>query len=155
MKSENRPETTKFVASEYDLAELSDTLSALKTLVSRTPTPVTIEQLKAIDEGEHVSALLLQKVDNEVVGMVHLSVNHLEDRAHLGPIVVNKEKGGWGSPLMEDAISYIKTNYPDLRRLDLSNRPSHDHADWYKKFGFIPRTEESGDPTTVYRLSLK
>lgn len=147
--------TVRFVADNYNLENLAATLTKLKTLVSRTPTPVTVEQLKAIAEGEHASVLLLQQIGSEVVGMVHLSINHLEDRAHLGPIVVDKTRGGWGTPLMEDAIAYIKDNFPQLRRIDLSNRPSHDLANWYKKFGFVPRTEVSGDPTTVYRLPLR
>ena len=154
MNTYTQPITVRFVAAEYDLSALAATLTELKALTSRTPTPVTTEQLMAIDSAKEVAILLLQKQDDTVVGMVHLCINHLEDRAHLGPIAVNKPAGGWGTPLMEDAIAFVKDSFPLLRRIDLTNRPDHDLGAWYQKFGFQPRTEATGDPTTVYRLNI-
>ncbi len=151
-------ETVRFIASDWNLESLAQRLTELKALASRTPTPVTVEQLEIIG-GSELSVLLLQVEHGtqSVVGMVHLMVNFLEDRAHLGPICIDKESQprGHGTALMESAIEYIKINFSGLRRLDLSNRPNHDLAAWYSKFGFVERTEASGDPTTMYRLLLK
>ena len=144
----------RFVAGDYELSALAATLTKLKAMASRTPTPVTVEQLRAIDQAETVAILLLQINGAQVVGMVYISINHLEDRAHLGPIAVDKVQGGWGTPLMEAAIAYIKEHFPQLRRIDLTNRPGHDHSAWYQKFGFKPRTAEAGDPSIIYRLHL-
>jgi len=154
MGTETRLEIVRFKAQEHDLATLARTLSGLKALASRNPTPVTVAQLQAIDGAKDIAILLLQLHGSEVVGMVHASINHLEDRAHLGPIAVDKTKGGWGTPLVETIIAYIKEQYPHLRRIDLTNRPGHDRSDWYQKFGFTPRTEATGDPTVIFRLKL-
>ena len=149
----------RFKAVDYNLDELAKRLTTFKSLTTRTPTSVTVDQLRAIDESP-TNVLLLQvgKDDDEqlVVGMVHLAIIYLEDRVHLGPICIdaNSVPRGHGTPLMQAAIEYVKTNFVGLRRIDLSNRPSHDYTEWYKKFGFTPRTEETGDPTTVFRLSL-
>lgn len=154
MEEHTNLRTVRFVAKEYNLPELAKILTNLKALASRTPTPVTVEQLEAIDQAQQVAVLLLQKSEEQVVGMVHVSINVLEDRAHLGPIAVDKSLGGWGTPLMQDTIAYIKEHFPQLRRIDLTNRASHDLSVWYKKFGFVPRTKEAGDPSTVYRLNI-
>lgn len=156
---QTRLQIVTFHASDFDLATLAQTLTALKATATRTPTPVTVAQLEAIDASP-TSILLLQTADTEggplVVGMVHVAIIYLEDKAHLGPICVEKESTprGHGTPLMEAAIAHVKANFPSLRRLDLSNRPSHDLTDWYQKFGFIPRTEAAGDPSIVFRLAL-
>ncbi len=154
MERETQLEIVSFVAGEHDLVVLAKVLSELKALASRHPTPVTVAQLRAISEAKDVAVLLLQVRAHEVVGMVYASINYLEDRAHLGPIAVHKEKGGWGTPLMEAIIKYIKEQFPDPRRIDLTNRPQHDHSEWYKKFGFMPRSEVTGDPSVIFRLNL-
>ncbi|MFT5849968.1 MAG: N-acetylglutamate synthase-like GNAT family acetyltransferase [Patiriisocius sp.] len=149
----------EFKKENFDLTTLAERLTQFKASASRTPTPVTVEQLQAIDASP-TNVLLLQLAETEteplLVGMVHLSIVYLEDRAHLGPIAVETESlpRGHGTPLLEAAINHVKENFTGLRRLDLSNRPSHDLASWYKKFGFVSRTEETNDPTTVYRLPL-
>ncbi len=154
MEQDAQLEIIRFEAQQHDLTALAEVLSGLKALASRNPTPVTAEQLKAIDEAKNVAVLLLQRNKGEVVGMVHASINHLEDRAHLGPIAVDKTKGGWGTPLMEAIIAHVREHFPDLRRIDLTNRPDHDYSDWYEKFGFKPRTPKSGDPSVIFRLNL-
>ena len=154
MTPQQRPQSRQFSAKEHDLSELADTLSHLKSLASRTPTPVTVGHLEAIDRGREVSVLLLQFQGNAVVGMIHAGISHLEDRAIIGPIAVDRVKGGWGTPLMEDMISHIRRHFPHLRRIDVTSRRTH-LADWYQKFGFRPRSKEAGDPTTVYRLDLE
>lgn len=149
----------KFSPADFDVPTLAETVTRLRATATRTPRPVTVEQLEAIGNSE-TSVLLLQVADmdgeSKVVGIVHLNISYLEDRAALGPICIDKESTprGHGTPLMEAAIAHVKEHYPTLRRIDLTNRPDHDHEAWYKKFGFIPRTEAYGDPTTVYRLPL-
>lgn len=154
MERETQHEIVRFQVENYDLTALAQTLTKLKALASRNPTPVTVEQLRAIDEAKLTAVLLLQLNHHEVVGMVYASINHLEDRAQLGPIAVDKTKGGWGTPLMEAVIAYSKEHFPAVRRIDLTNRPDHDHSAWYQKFGFKPRTEATGDPSVIFRLNL-
>lgn len=152
-------EIVRFNAKEWDLSQLAARLSVFKASASRTPTPVTEAQLEAINDNP-TSILLLQVVhdgkEKLVVGMVHVAVIYLEDRALVGPIAIDKDSTprGHGTPLMEAAIEYVKTHFPELRRIDLTNRPSHDLSTWYEKFGFKGRTEKNGDPTIVYRLPL-
>lgn len=152
-------EIVLFNENRFDLRELAERLTAFKASASRMPTPVTEAQLRDISNSP-TNILLIQIAKDEetelVVGMVHISVVHLEDRAQIGPIAIDKDSTprGHGTPLMEAAIEYIKAHFPDLRRIDLTNRPSHDLEVWYGKFGFKGRTEENGDPSTVYRLTL-
>ncbi len=147
-------QTELFTAEKFDLVDLAGRLTELKAFASRTPTPVTVEQLEAIASSPEICRLTLQLTpDRVVVGMVHLTIIPLEDRAHLGPICVQlSEPRGHGTPLMEVAIADIWKHFPNVRRIDLSNRPAHDLASWYEKFGFVARTEETGDPSTIYRL---
>ncbi len=157
MTEESIPLTiVRFRPADFDLAALATRLTEFKGVASRTPTPVTVEQLQAIGTSE-TNVLLLQMAGEIVVGMIHVAVIYLEDRAHIGPICVDTTNTprGHGTPLMQAAIDYVTANFADLRRIDLTNRPSHDIGEWYKKFGFEPRTEAAGDPSTVYRLSLK
>lgn len=150
----------RFNTEDFDPALVAERLTFLKARASRTPTPVTVEQLREIEESS-TSILLLQFAEVEggkmIVGMVHIAIIYLEDRAHIGPIAVDTEATprGHGTPLMEAAITYVKEHYPEIRRADLTNRPSHDLEAWYARFGFKGRTEQNADPTTVYRLSLK
>lgn len=126
----------RFTRNEFDLEQLAKWLTALKARASRTPTPVTAEQLDAIHDGDSTSVLLLQIApDNSVVGMCHLAVIYLEDRVHLGPICV-QEGVGHGTALRDAAIEYVRERYRDIRRIDATNRPDHDLVGWYKKAGF-------------------
>lgn len=161
MLTNNTPlKIERFNTEDFDPTVVAERLTFLKARASRTPTLVTEEQLREISESS-TSILLLQFTEEGgemlIVGMVHIAIIYLEDRAHIGPITVDTEATprGHGTPLMEAAITYIKEHYPEIRRADLTNRPSHDLEEWYAKFGFKGRTEENADPTTVYRLSLK
>jgi len=138
----------------FDLHTLSIQLTALKALASRSPTPVTTEDLLLVQNSGGVCNLFLQLDGDMVVGWCTITISVFEDRGHLGPIAVHKsgEHTGYGSSLLEFSLAYMWREYPNLRRIDLSNRPEHDLEHWYRKFGFIPRTETEGDPTTVYRL---
>lgn len=154
----NEAQVTLFKAKDFDLSELSQTLTKLKGQATRTPTPVTVEQLEDIDSSPTSLLFLLQSSnERKVLGMIHANIIHLEDRAHIGPLSVdsNVTSRGYGTKLMEEAVSYIKDNFPDLRRIDLTNRPGHDLSGWYQKFGFVARTEENSDPSIIYRLKLK
>lgn len=151
-------QTIVFRSQPYNMAQLAERLSRLKALASRTPTLVLPSQLLAIRRSFGANRLLLQRIGTSssaeaVVGMVNLAVVHLEDVVHLGPICVMRP--GRGTPLMWDVIKHIRLHFPHIRRIDLTNRPGHGRIEWYKRFGFIPRTVESGDPTTVLRLHLK
>lgn len=148
-----------FTPEAFNSTYVAERLTALKARATRTPTIVTPEQLQAIaDSPTNVLLLQIAEDDGEtiLVGFVHIAIVHLEDRALIGPIAIDEDSTprGHGTPLMETAIEYVKNNFPSVRRIDLTNRPSHDHAAWYQKFGFVGRTEENGDPTTVYRLTL-
>jgi len=150
-------EVRLFKAADFDLTLLAAQLTELKALASRALTPVTVQELEQVDTAGNVCNLFLQLDGEIVVGWCMITISVFEDRGHLGPIAVKKEGGhtGYGSSLMQFALDYVKENHPELRRVDLSNRPDHDLESWYRKFGFIPRTEVEGDPTTVYRLSLR
>lgn len=159
LHNESPLKVVKFDASLYDVSPLAERLTDFKALASRTPTPVTVDQLTAISESK-TGALLLQVAEEGdeqlVVGMVYVGVSYLEDRALIGPIAIDPKSTprGHGTPLMEAAIDYAKKSFPSIRRIDLTNRPSHDLEAWYGKFGFKGRTEANSDPTTVYRLTL-
>jgi|GEM_PF-6882052 len=136
-----------------DLGNLAEQLTSLKALASRTPTPVIVEQLQQVLAAGDLYNLFLQLDGDVIVGWCMITVSVFEDRGHLGPIAVQKEgeHTGHGSPLIKFSLDYMWEHYADLRRIDLSNRPSHDLETWYRKYGFVPRTEAEGDPTTVYR----
>ena len=115
-------EVVRFTADDFDLPALAERLTAFKASASRTPTPVTQKQLQDIsDSPTNVLLLQIAKDGDEslVVGMVHVAVSYLEDRAHIGPIAIDKDSTprGHGTPLMEAAIEYTKTHFPDLRRV--------------------------------------
>jgi len=148
-------DVVRFEKSNFsDLEKLAADLTVLKALASRTPTPVTVADLEKVAAAGDVCNLFLQLDGEHIVGWCMLTVSLFEDTAHLGPIAVQKEGDhtGHGSPLMQFSIDYIFNTYQNIRRIDLSNRPDHDMEQWYRKFGYLPRTEEEGDPTTVYRL---
>lgn len=153
----HRPlQVVRFTTDDFpDLTALATALTELKAIVSRTPTPVTANDLEQIAAASAVCHLFIQLDEAVVVGCCMITVSLLEDRAHLGPIVVQKAGAhtGYGTQLMKTAIAYVWEHCPVVRRIDLSNRPDHDLATWYTKFGFSPRTEAVGDPTTVYRLT--
>ena len=139
-----------------DSAALAVELTALKALASRSNTPVTPEEIEQIAGASELCHLFLQVADSQVLGWCMVTVLPFEDRAHLGPIAVHKEpdRSGRGSQLLDTAIQFVENHCPTVRRLDLSNRPSHDLEAWYRSFGFVPRTEAAGDPTTVYRYQF-
>lgn len=146
--------TVRFCKSDFDIKKLAVDLTELKSLASRTPTPVTEEHLEQVEQSGGVCNLFIQLDGEHVVGWCTITISLFEDRAHLGPIAVFKtgKNTGYGTQLMNYSLEYIWRNYSDIRRIDLSNRPSHDLEIWYKKFGFVSRTETENDPTTVYRL---
>ena len=146
----------RFTKAQFgDLESLAEQLTRLKALASRTPTPVTVGQLKQVSDAGDLSNLFLQLDGDIVVGWCMITISVFEDRGHLGPVAVLKEglHTGHGSPLVEFSINYVWDNFPEVRRIDLSNRPDHGLETWYRKFGFVPRTEVESDPTTVYRLN--
>jgi GNAT superfamily N-acetyltransferase len=147
--------TVRFSKAEFDVPKLAKELTALKALASRTPTPVTAQQLEQVEASSDLCNLFIQLNGNHVVGWCTITISLFEDRGHLGPIAVHKtgEHTGHGTALMNFALDYIWQNYSEIHRIDLSNRPSHDLERWYKKFGFVPRTQAEDDPTTVYRLN--
>lgn len=137
-----------------DLENLAEQLTVLKALATRTPTPVTVADLEQVSAAGDICNLFLQQNGEVVVGWCMLTTSLFEDTAHLGPIAVQKEgeHTGHGSPLLQYATHYTFQQYPSIRRIDLTNRPDHDLEQWYRKFGFVPRTEAENDPTTVYRM---
>lgn len=137
-----------------DLKSLAEELTVLKALASRNPTPVTVSDLEKVLNSEVCNLFIQIDEDDVVVGWCMLTVSPFEDKANVGPIAVQKEgeHTGHGTPLIQFAIDYVFDSNPGVSRIDLSNRPQHDYSEWYRKFGFVPRTEAEGDPTTVYRL---